>query len=249
MKKKVSASVEETIFNLAKKKRLMGKTAAVIAAGGTSSRMGDINKLFAEIEGIPVLAMTISVFEKCRNISEIVVVANESDIVAAADLCAQYKFRKVTKVVKGGENRVQSVANGLKAVSDDVRFAAIQDGARPFVTEKIIDDTIAAAIKYGGAAPCVPVKDTVKKAQSGVVVDTPERSTLFSVQTPQTFDIDLIKTAIFNAVDKNIPITDDCSAVEAIGGKVVLTDGSYENIKITVPSDLVLAKAIYLERQ
>jgi len=249
MKKKASAIVTETVFNLAKNQLVKSKTAAIIAAGGTSSRMEGINKLFEEIDGVPVLAMTISVFESCKNISEIIVVCNENDIVAVADLCALMRFKKVKKIVKGGENRVISVSNGLAALSDDIKIVAIQDGARPLVTEEIINRTITSAAQYGSGAPCVPVKDTVKRAVNGIVTETPDRATLFAVQTPQTFDKDLIKAAIFNAIDKNLPITDDCSAVEAIGGKVVLTKGSYDNIKITVPGDLALARTIYFERK
>ena len=134
--------------------------------------------------------------------------------------------------------------NGMVAVSDKRGLVAIHDGARPLIETKTIESTVARARQYHAAAPAIPVKDTIKTAKEHFVVDTPDRSALYAVQTPQIFDYDLLRGALKNALDKNLPITDDCSAVEILGMSVYLCDGSEENIKITTPMDLILAKAI-----
>ena len=152
-------------------------------------------------------------------------------------------------VVPGGETRLGSVLAGLRAVSEQTQLVAVQDGARPLVSEKVISAAVVQAGRCGAAAPAVPVKDTIKVASGGTVVETPDRSRLFAVQTPQVFDVDLLRGALQNAQEKQLPVTDDCSAVEAIGKKVFLTEGSEENIKITTPLDLELAEAILRRRR
>ena len=218
---------------------------AVVAAAGSSSRMNGIDKMFAEIDGTPVLAITLSALNASKYIDEIVIVTREENIPKIADLCKAFGFEKVTNIVKGGDTRQCSVYAGLKNVSDKAEIIAIHDGARPFVSEEIIKEAVLAAGKYGAAAPAVPVKDTVKVSDGGFAVSTPDRSTLFAVQTPQCFDSGLIKAAIYAAIENNETLTDDCSAVEAAGGKIRLTEGSYENIKITTPEDLIFGEAIF----
>ena len=126
---------------------------------------------------------------------------------------------------------------------------AIHDGARPLITSKVISDTVRKAAKFGAAAPAVPVKDTIKVVHGGVVESTPERSSLYAVQTPQVFEADLLKAALQAAVDNEAMITDDCSAVELLGKVVFLVDGDESNIKITTPIDMVFAEAILQERE
>ena len=159
-------------------------------------------------------------------------------------LCAD--FDKVKAVVVGGANRAESVLMGLSALSDQVKLAAIQDGARPLVTHEVIDRTVRAAHSYGAAVPAVPVKDTVKVAVGGVVSATPDRKTLQAVQTPQVFDLDLLRGALKKAFQDKAEITDDASAVERMGMSVKVVEGDERNIKVTTPLDLKIAE-LFLE--
>ncbi len=246
MKRRNREKVADAIYKFVKKRFEKDPyVSVVVAAGGSSSRMGGINKLFAELSGIPVLAITLSALNSSKYVNEIILVSSENDFIQASELCKRYAFSKVSKVIKGGATRLLSVYNGVREVSDKAEIIAIHDGARPFVTEKIIKDTVKAAAEYGAAAPFVPVKDTVKTGNSGFVSSTLKRDELYAVQTPQAFDAGLIKAALYNAVKKDLPITDDCSSVEAIGGAVRLVEGSYDNIKITTPEDLIIGDAIF----
>ena len=143
---------------------------------------------------------------------------------------------------------MESCFAGAMAVSDKAEIIAIHDGARPLVTEEIVDAAVWAAYRHSAAVPAVPVRDTVKMAAGGVVTATPERDLLFAVQTPQCFQRDLIKGALLKAVQEKWEITDDCMAVERIGGRIWLTEGSEENLKITTPLDLELAELILKRR-
>ena len=138
---------------------------------------------------------------------------------------------------------MESSAAGVFEADRHSGYIAISDGARPLVTPELIDATVEAAKKFGAAAPAVPVKDTIKVAENGVVTDTPDRSKLFAIQTPQVFEADLIKGALTKAMRDKIPVTDDCSAVEAMGYPVHLIEGSYQNIKITTQDDLIISQA------
>ena len=222
--------------------------AAVVPAAGSSSRMGGEDKIMLPLHGVPVIIHTLRVLEFSPFIREIVVVTREDLIVPIANLCAEYALTKVTKVIAGGATRAHSVRLGLLEVSDRAQLIAIQDGARPLLSENVLEEVIRTAAKTGAAAPAVPVKDTIKRACKGIVLDTPDRTELFAVQTPQVFMADLIRPALHGAVEENVPLTDDCSAVERLGMKVTLTTGSDENIKITTPTDMVIAEAL-LERR
>lgn len=220
---------------------------AVIAAAGESTRMG-ADKLFLPLAGIPVLARTLMQFEQCRAISEIVVVTREDKIVPAADLCKEYGITKATKILLGGATRLESSAAGVFQADRHSKLIAISDGARPLVTPELISSAVEAAKTYRAAAVAVPVKDTIKIAENGVVTGTPDRNTMFAVQTPQVFEADIIKAALTKALREKRAVTDDCSAVEALGHPVYLIDGSYENIKITTPEDLALSEALLAAR-
>jgi len=221
---------------------------AVILAAGRGERMLGINKLFAELDGEPVLVHTLRAFELCPEVDEIVVVARQEEIGDIGVLIGDCGFSKVTKVIRGGERRQDSVYIGLMELSPKSQLAAIHDGARPLVTQRIISDTIRAAAQYNAAAPGVPVKDTIKVVKSGEVVNTPDRSTLYAIQTPQVFKTDIIKAALTDVMRTNTEVTDDCMAVEKLGLTVKIIPGDYENIKITTPSDLLAAEAILSER-
>lgn len=216
---------------------------AVIVAAGSASRMKGVDKIMAEIGGMPVIARTLSVFQNCDRIGEIVVVTREDLLVPVGEVCRQYGFDKVTRVVVGGVDRSRSVQNGLNELGE-TDYVAIHDGARPFVSAEVLEETIRAAERSGAAAPAIPVTDTIKTAQDSLVTGTPDRSTLFAVQTPQIFDMDLICGALYHCIEKKIPLTDDCSAVEQIGKVVTLTVGERTNIKITTQFDLLIGEAI-----
>ena len=217
---------------------------AVIVAAGNASRMGGIDKILAPLGGIPVILRTVQAFQECDAVKEIVVVTRQDLIVRVMDLCAG--FEKVKAVIVGGADRQESVENGFRALSARVRLVAVHDGARPLVTNAVIDRAVRAAHTYGAAAPGVPVKDTIKIVRGGVVKETPDRSSLQAIQTPQVFDIHLLRAALKKARDDKAAITDDCSAVERMGMSVKVVEGDERNIKVTTPVDLKTA-ALYLE--
>lgn len=221
----------------------------VVAAAGSSTRMEGQDKMFAELDGVPVLARTLIVLDACRMIHEIVVVTRPEMISRVAQLCRDHQIKKASKVIVGGETRTRSVFNGVNACSQAAETIAIHDGARPLVTSRVLEDALQKGAQTGAAAPAVPVKDTVKEAEHGLVIGTPERSRLFAVQTPQVFEASLIKAALLKAIEDKAVLTDDCSAAERMGMKISLTEGSYENIKITTPVDLLLGEAILKGRR
>lgn len=218
---------------------------AVIVAAGTASRMGGIDKVMAELDGEPMILRTVRTFQNCDAIKEIVVVTREDLILPIMRLCAG--FSKVQAVICGGASRQESVQQGLNAMSDKVKLVAVQDGARPLITEAVIDRTVRAAHTYGAAAPAIPVKDTVKVVKGGVVKETPDRATLQAVQTPQVFDFDLLRGALKKATQDGAAVTDDCSAVERMGMSVKIVEGDERNIKVTTPMDLKIAKLLLEE--
>ena len=220
---------------------------AVIVAAGSASRMGGIDKVMAPLKGEPMIVHTVRAFENCDVIKEIVIVTRKDLIKPISSFCQD--FRKVTCVVEGGADRPASVRRGLQALSKKVKLAAIQDGARPLITPEVIDRTVRAAHSYSAAAPAIPVKDTIKAVQGGIVTNTPDRKALYAVQTPQVFDIDLLKGALQKAREDRAEITDDCSAVERIGMSVKIVEGNERNIKITTPFDLKLAGLLLEETE
>ncbi len=226
------------------------RCAALVAAAGSSSRMGGVNKLLEPLDGIPVLARTLTALQLAPTVDEIIVATREEDLVEISRLCKTYGIGKCTKVIRGGETRVHSVMLAALEAAPGTQLLAVQDGARPLVTGEVIDRTVQAAARCGAAAPAVAVKDTVKRVrQDGAVEETPDRSALRAVQTPQVFEADLLKAALQDAIDREAPITDDCSAVERLGKTVYLVEGDEENIKITTPIDIVLAEAILRRRE
>lgn len=220
---------------------------AVIVAAGSASRMGGIDKVMANLGGEPMIVRTVRAFQNCDAIQEIVVVTRPDLMQSIMGLCRN--FSKVTAIVSGGKDRPESVELGLNALSAKVKLAAIQDGARPLVTDAVIDRTVRAAHSYGAAAPAIPVKDTIKTVQGGVVINTPDRSTLQAVQTPQVFDFDILRGALKKARQEKTAITDDCSAVENMGFSVKIVEGDERNIKITTPMDLKIAQMLLEEMQ
>ena len=229
----------------ARKLLKLKRCGAVIVAAGSASRMGGIDKIMADLGGEPVIRRTVRNFQECDAISEIVIVTREDLILPVTNACAG--MDKVTAVVAGGKSRPDSVTNGLSALSDKVKLAAIQDGARPFAGWQLIDRTVRAANTYGAAAPAIPVKDTIKVVHGGIVKETPDRASLNAVQTPQVFDLDLLRGALKKAAQDGAQITDDCSALERMGMSVKIVEGDERNIKITTPMDLKIAELLLEE--
>lgn len=229
-----------------RKKEAGPSCSVVVVAAGTSSRMG-FDKVLAEVGGLPVIVRCLQSFQDAPNVNEVVVVTRADLVPDVARLCQDYGLNKVVKVIRGGENRTQSARLGTLECDRKARLIAIHDGARPFVSVKVIEDAVAQAAANGAAAPAVPVKDTVKSARDGIVEQTLERSALYAVQTPQVFDGDLIRAALQKALDDGVETTDDCAAVERLGMKVALTAGDERNIKLTTPTDLLLGELLLEE--
>ena len=223
---------------------------ALVAAAGSSTRMGGINKLLQPLDGVPVLVRTLTALQRAGRIDEIVVAAREEDVVEISRLCRTYGITKCAKVVRGGESRTHSVLLAALEARPDAELLAVQDGARPLVTPELIDAVAEAAARTAAAAPAVPVKDTVKVVRADGTVDrTLDRDALRAVQTPQIFEASILKAALQSALEAGAAVTDDCSAVERLGKRVYLVEGDEENLKITTPVDLLLAEAILKDRE
>lgn len=224
--------------------------AALIPAAGYGKRMGsDINKQFMELLNKPVLIHTLEIFAACDDVDEIIVITRSDEIELCQNLIAQYSVAKVKAVVAGGAERQHSVWNGLCHVSPGCNTVAVHDGARPL----LLQDTLRQALKdineFSAVVVGVPVKDTIKVVgEQGIITSTPDRSTLWAVQTPQIFSKEILIQAYEKAWQTNLLATDDAALVEAIGVPVKMLKGSYENIKITTPEDLILAEAFINRR-
>ena len=223
-------------------------TSVILVCAGNATRMQGKNKILLPLGDTNVIGMSMRAFEACPRVAEIIVVARPSDHDAIRETAQQCGITKFHAIVAGGSTRQESVMCGLRALSKGTTMIAVHDGARPLVTDAVICRAVSKAKKFGAAAPAVRVKDTIKVSTDGAVEETPDRSKLYAVQTPQVFDRDLIAAALQNAKEQEIAITDDCSAVEALGMPVQLTDGDEENLKITTPLDLELAALILRRR-
>jgi len=208
--------------------------------------MGGVDKMFALLGGKPVLARVVDTFEKCNSVDQIVVVVAEENLEKCRQLVAEQGWSKVADVCPGGERRQDSVAAGLKRLTQ-CEWVVIHDGARPLVTVDLIDRGLTEARDTGAAVAAVPVTDTIKVADNGGVVQkTLPRQNLWAVQTPQVFRFDIITKAYQQA---KAEVTDDAALVERLGYKVKLYMGAYDNIKITTPDDLVLAEALWQKHE
>jgi len=224
----------------------MSKNCAIILAAGKGARMkAGINKQYIEIGNKPVLYYTLKAFADSELIQEIIIVAARSEIeYCRKEVVEKYQIDKVSKIVEGGRERQDSVANGLEALNE-CDIVLIHDGARPFVNERIIEEGIKYADKYGASACGVKPKDTIKiKGKEGFSKETLKRDELFCVQTPQIFQYELILNCHKKLKKENISVTDDTMVVERYGYKVYLYEGDYNNIKITTPEDLVICRGL-----
>ena len=218
---------------------IKGGAAAIIAAGGTSSRMG-FDKLFAEISGIPVIMRAILAFERADSITEIIVAAKADNVERIRTLCSEYNISKFKTVVSGGEHRQESVLNAVREISGNIDVVAVHDGARPFITSENIDRIVGLAREKGAVIPAVRVKDTIKSVGDGRILETPDRAGLYAAQTPQVFLLEKYMAAVgANSVrPSGTSFTDDAQMLENAGFEVFITEGDYGNIKITTPDDL-----------
>lgn len=224
-----------------------GKTTAVIVAAGNSRRMGNTDKIFMPLCGVPLIVHTLSVFSACDEVDNIVIVTSGENLLKMQNTVREYKIEKVTDILEGGDTRLQSVINGT-SVATDSDILLIHDGARPLVEDGIIKSVKYAVQMYGAAVPCVNVKDTVKIVENGRIISTPKRSTLFSAQTPQGVKTDLFRDAVASFNGEAELITDDASLLELNGTAVYTVEGSYENIKVTTPEDVITAENILRQR-
>jgi len=222
------------------------KVGAVIAAAGQGQRMDGVDKIFAELGGRPLLAMVLDTFQECLFVDEIVLVLGEENLERGRGLVGSSRWSKVTTICQGGKRRQDSVKNGLQRLRD-CGWVVIHDGARPLVAPDLIERGLAEARASGAAVAAVPVKDTIKRvSQDGFVCETPERDTLWAIQTPQVFLFDLIFQAHEEITED---VSDDATMVERLGHMVRIYRGSYENIKVTTPEDLALAEVILRRKE
>ena len=220
---------------------------AIILAGGKGKRMNSsISKQFIEIKGKPIIYYTIKKFNDNKKIDNIVVVLSEEEIEYFKENILKKYNLKIDKIVIGGDERQDSVYNGLKSLENsETDIVLIHDGARPFISDRIIDDGIKYATIYGACAPGVMPKDTIKiKGENNFSIDTPNREMLVAIQTPQVFNFKEILECHKKVKIDKIAVTDDTMVVERYGNKVYLYDGEYTNIKVTTPEDLILGEKL-----
>ncbi|MFH1673443.1 MAG: 2-C-methyl-D-erythritol 4-phosphate cytidylyltransferase [Pseudomonadota bacterium] len=224
----------------------MKKIVAVIVAAGEGVRMGDgPRKQYISLGNLPVLVHTLLVFDKNPEIDHIVLVLPESDLsFCRGKIIAPFHFNKKIQLVSGGASRQESVYNGLKAVEGDCDIVVIHDGVRPFVSDRLISESVRGAQKYGACIVAVPAKDTLKIVKNNAIQKTFPRDEVWLAQTPQAFRYNLIVKAHEKARIEQLKETDDAALVERLRGEVYLVQGELLNIKITTPEDLKIAEAI-----
>ncbi len=218
---------------------------AIVLGAGQGTRMkSDVRKQFIEVAGKPVIVYALEAFEECDEVDEVVLVVAQNDIVYAQEIVKAFGLHKVTKIVSGGLRRQDSVFCGLQEVSQKADVVAVHDGARPLIRSSEISKVIRDGMKSGAATLGVKVKDTIKMADTeGKVLSTLDRSCLYQIQTPQVFRKDILLDGYVNAERGNLEFTDDASLVEAMNVPVQITEGRYDNIKITTPEDLIYLEA------
>ncbi|MFH1452692.1 MAG: 2-C-methyl-D-erythritol 4-phosphate cytidylyltransferase [Armatimonadota bacterium] len=228
---------------------MKNKITAIITAAGQSRRMkSSVNKLLIKVKGVPLLAYTIACFQKNKYIDEIIITSSKDSIKKYKEIVKKNKFSKVTKIIQGGATRFKSVYNALKEASG-AGYVLIHDGARPLISQEVLNRTILALKKYKAVMAGVAPKDTIKEVNGKLFINkTIDRDKIYLAQTPQAFKTSLILEAYGKAPRAGKGITDDARTAEVLGVKVKIVEGSYENIKITTPEDLIIAEAILRNR-
>ena len=228
------------------KKKHKGLCVAVIAAGGSGSRMGGDGKQLILINEIPMIARSLLAFEAAKNVDAVVVVAKEDEMVQISRIIVDYNIKKVVQTVRGGQSRIESVAAGIAAAPKGYKLVAIHDGARPLVSSKLIDEVVEAADLSGAAAAAIKPVDTVRKCVRGVIGDDFDRERVVLMQTPQVFLMEEYDVAIAYAMTKDASYTDDVAVYRMLKKEVTLVEGERTNIKITIPQDILIAE-MFLE--
>lgn len=219
---------------------------AIIAAAGQGKRMQqNINKVFLSLNGTPIFMHSVLTLSACPTVNDLIVVTGSEDVPAVKDILSRYSGLKPWQVVAGGSERQYSIANALKMIKNNTDIVVVHDGARPLVEALHITNVIAAAQQFKAAGIAVRVKDTIKQADAESFVEkTPRRECLWAIQTPQAFGAQLLKDAYYQAECDGFLGTDDASLVERLGVRVKLIEGSYRNLKITTPEDMMVARAL-----
>ena len=228
------------------------KAAAVIVSAGRGHRFpGGKKKQFLSLAGKPILCYALDSFEGCPSIDLIHLVVGEEDMeYTLREIVEPYQYRKIAQVVPGGEQRQDSVKMGIDTLGPEIDLVAIHDGVRPFVTREMIEGSLQEARQFKACVVAVPVKETIKRVGPGrVVLKTLDRESLWQIQTPQTFQLPVFQKALRQAEADRFVGTDDASLVERIGVEVHILPGSYDNIKITTPEDLIWAHLILEKEQ
>lgn len=224
----------------------MKKTAFIVAAAGSASRMGR-DKIFLSLDGRPAVAGPLLAAQHSDYVTEIIIAAKQTDVLAFWDLAKTLGITKLKAVVTGGQTRQQSVAAALDQTGAEIELIAVHDGARPLLTVELIDSVCADAEKYGAAVPALAATDSLKEANDGFVVRTADRDRFFSVQTPQVFDAGLYRGAMSVTASAGKDFRDDCQLFEFMGHPVYLSKGDPHNIKLTGPIDVAVAKILIEE--
>lgn len=227
------------------------KCIALVPAAGQGKRMGGAHsKPYLLLEGKPILAHTLLELERCPLVDEVVLMVERGEIERArASVVEEFRLQKVGAILAGGLQRQDSVWEGLKTVQDDCDLVMVHDGVRPFISQEMLTRSIQGAVDCGASIAGMPAKDTVKLVSAqNVVLTTPDRKSIFLVQTPQTFKRDILLRAYRQAMEDGFYATDEASLVERLGLPVRVVEGSYENIKITTPEDLVVGEMILRRR-
>ncbi len=226
---------------------------AVILAAGSGTRMGDINgstKQWIEIDGVPAVVRSLSVFQSCKYVKEIIICAKADEISMYDDMKDRYGITKLKCVIAGGDTRMRSAFEGFKRISDKTTHVAVHDAARCLLTQKMLDDTITEAVHLGAACAATKATDTVKIEKRGHYIESsPERGRVWLAQTPQIFETEIYRASVYVAIRDGIEVTDDCSMAEHAGFAVKLVDCGKENIKLTEPADVYIAEAIIQKRK
>lgn len=228
----------------------MENLVCIVPAAGTGRRMGlGYNKAFVPLAGVPLLVRCLAMLAQTGLVSRVIVALAPEETAEGEALLDSYRQEYFPQlpltVVAGGRERQDSVAGALAAVTMTEGYVAVHDGARPFAGREVFARTLALAKKYGAAVAAVPVKNTIKQVDAaGLVAATPERASLRAVQTPQIFEVNLLKRAYAGLRELQAAVTDDASAVELLGAPVAVAEGAYTNIKLTTPEDLALAERI-----
>lgn len=222
-------------------------TSVILVCAGNASRMNGINKILMPLGSSNVIGVCMQAFQNCPDVAEIIIVTKPESAQAIRETAASLQISKLTEITDGGATRQESVMQGLRLVSKSTDYIAVHDGARPLVKPEQIANVIQDARVFGGATLGVPVKDTIKMVDDGLITDTPPRSSLWITQTPQVFRKRLYFEAVDFALEHHLNFTDDCQLIESIGGKICMTAGDYTNIKITTPEDRAIAEVLYHE--